>query len=406
MSGSIIRKRFSQGAEIFHEGELGSCAYVIESGSVEISTRRGGSKVVLAQRGPNEIFGEMAIVDDKPRSATVTAVEDCELLVLSKAQLQQRIDNLDPVLKMVLGVILDRFRESLRSMHSETRSPTDVISAVDPQMQIKAYKAAINRIELEQSLRVAVEDHQLELFFQPLVGGRDGRLRGFEALSRWRHPERGLVSPAIFIEAAEESGLIFKLTEWALHSACAALKRIEKTPLFYDDFTISVNVSAHELSEPAFINIVTEAVQRTGVNPKNLTLEITESALMKNPDATLEVLEDLKSLGFSLSIDDFGTGYSSLSYLKRYPVHAIKIDRSFIVDLERDPRCVDIIRALVGLGHDLGLNVVCEGIETRTQYDKLLELGCDALQGYLIGKPMPLDDALARMCAPAVCEVC
>ena len=248
---------------------------------------------------------------------------------------------------------------------------------------------ARHRLTLESSLRQALEKNQLELFYQPLVKAGSGEIAGAEALMRWRHPDRGLVAPGEFIPLAEETGLIIPMGEWVLATTCAQNKVWQQAG--YPAITISVNISAMHFRKRALINHVREALTHAGMEGLWMDLEVTESVLMNDLDTHLATMDELRSMGIQFSIDDFGTGYSSLSYLKRLPVHALKIDRSFVSNLPNDEENLAIIRAVVALGHSLGLSIVAEGVETLPQSQLLVKEGIDLLQGYFFSKPVPVD---------------
>ncbi len=249
---------------------------------------------------------------------------------------------------------------------------------------------AVQRLTLETDLRRALERGELELFFQPIVKLEDETLKGFEALIRWNHPKKGMVSPGAFIPLAEETGLIVPIGQWVLTRACEALKRMTRSPA-NAHLSVSVNVSGRQLAHPQLVEQVREVLAGTGVDPGKINLEITESVLMDNAEAAVAALNRLRDLGVNLHIDDFGTGYSSLAYLHRFPIDTLKIDRSFISgDNEEDPwAIVQTIRSLAAL---LGMTVTAEGVETETHLDKLRELGCDYAQGYLFSRPVPASD--------------
>jgi len=254
-------------------------------------------------------------------------------------------------------------------------------------------QAAIKRLTLDNDLRVAVETRQFELFYQPQLDSRDGRIIGVEALVRWRHPRNGLISPAEFIPAAEETGLILRLGEWVLDEACRQLCAWRDGGLH--GITMAVNLSAHQLHSPVFLEHVTQALKKHRLQGADLELEITESVAMRDPDSSISQLRALRNLGVRLSIDDFGTGYSSLSYLKLLPIHTLKLDRSFVRDIETDSNDVAICTATIALAHNLGLAVIAKGVETEAQRLLLTSHQCDFMQGYLFSKPLPAEAALA-----------
>jgi diguanylate cyclase (GGDEF)-like protein/PAS domain S-box-containing protein len=251
----------------------------------------------------------------------------------------------------------------------------------------------VSRLRTSNELHRALERDELELHYQPVVELKSQTLVGMEALVRWRHPTRGLLLPYEFIALAEDSGLIAPLGAWVLNEACrqtaawvAARKNSEQEPA---RLTISVNVSALQLAEAGFPGQVAAAIESSGLDPDRLWLEITESALMRDADEAVTILRSLRDLGLHVEIDDFGTGYSSLSYLRRFPVETLKIDRSFVDDLDERSENAAIVRAIVGLGDSLGLAIVAEGVERPVQATRLQALGCQFAQGYLFGKPRP-----------------
>jgi EAL domain-containing protein (putative c-di-GMP-specific phosphodiesterase class I) len=248
---------------------------------------------------------------------------------------------------------------------------------------------AFQKLSLESHLRKALERDEFVLYYQPLVNVDNGEVVGAEALIRWQHPDMGLVSPLEFIPLAEETGLIVPISEWVLDRACrqaAAWPRVGTRPL-----KISVNMSGVHFRRSAMPQTVARALQASGLDPARLKLELTESVLMREVETTLLILKQLNEMGVQLSIDDFGTGYSSFSYLRRFPLHTLKIDRSFVRDIPGHQDVAAITRAIIAMGHSLKLKVVAEGVETRPQLDYLRELGCDEYQGYLFSATIPAD---------------
>ncbi len=248
--------------------------------------------------------------------------------------------------------------------------------------------SVVQRVETENALHRAIERNEFDVFYQPVLSLRDGQCVGAEALVRWRHPERGLVSPTEFITLAEETGLVVPLGQLVLEQACRQAE-VWRRSRGDDRFTISVNLSARQLARTELVSDVAGALSSTGLPPSMLCLEITESVLMDDVEMSLAAIRSLKALGIRLSIDDFGTGYSSLGYLKRLPVDAVKVDRSFVDGLGTDPEDSAIVAAVVNLGHTLGLTVVAEGVETGVQLDELVALGCDQAQGFLFSAAKP-----------------
>ena len=251
-------------------------------------------------------------------------------------------------------------------------------------------QAVVNaRAALESDLRQAITQQHFELHYQPQVDGR-GRVIGAEALLRWPHPVRGMVSPASFIPLAEDTGHILSIGHWVLETACKQLVAWAQQPLLAD-LVLAVNVSARQFREANFVDGVLAVLVATGANPQRLKLELTESMLIDNLEEMVDKMKALQVQDIGLSLDDFGTGYSSLSYLKRLPLDQLKIDQSFVRDVLTDPSDAAIAHTVVALAHNLGLSVIAEGVETLAQKEFLAECGCHAYQGFLFSRAVPAD---------------
>ena len=256
---------------------------------------------------------------------------------------------------------------------------------------------AVFRLQLESDLRQAVEKNEFTVFYQPIVCLQTGRLAGFEALVRWNHPRRGMVSPADFIPVAEETGLIVPIGEWVLAEACARVREWQLSSPSHRSLSLSVNLSARQVAQPNMLDRIKEALDNSKLSPHCLKLEITESVVMENAEAAAATFKQLRSLGVQLSIDDFGTGYSSLSYLHRFPLNYLKIDRSFVTRLTTENDNA-IVRTISTLARNLGMEVIAEGIETEEQHRQLRMLGCEYGQGYLFSAPVG-KEAVLRLLA-------
>ena len=285
-------------------------------------------------------------------------------------------------------------RQGEMAMYAAKAAGRNKVRFFDVQMQAEVS----HRVALVNSLRDGLKQAQLRLFCQPQVS-HTGHLFGAEALVRWLHPDKGMVSPAEFIPGAESSGLILPLGIWVLAEACRQL--VDWSARFaQSDFTLAVNVSALQFAQPDFVEQVRVVLADTGADPRRLKLELTESMLVSGVDDVIAKMSALQKLGVGFSLDDFGTGYSSLSYLQRLPLNQLKIDQSFVAGLLDDHSSAVIVQTIIALGQSLGLTVIAEGVETEAQRQMLARLGCEAFQGYLLGRPMPIADFEARYLTP------
>ena len=246
--------------------------------------------------------------------------------------------------------------------------------------------------KLENELRVAIAEKQLSTYYQPVVSLPSQEIIGFEALVRWIHPEKGLISPGSFIPVAEETGLIIEIDLWMLESACQQSKIWLQQKLYPANSTISINLSSRHFAKPDFISRIRSIINKTQISPQKIRLEITETVLIEKTVPTAKILAELKALGFGLSLDDFGTGYSSLSYLQQFPLDVLKIDRSFVSNLHQNSKNATIAKAMIDIAHQLSLTVVAEGVESAAELEFLLNNGCDSVQGYLFSPPLTAGD--------------
>jgi diguanylate cyclase (GGDEF)-like protein len=255
--------------------------------------------------------------------------------------------------------------------------------------QMHAHVVAL--VTMETELRRAVERQELRVHYQPIVSASSGKAIGFEALVRWQHPERGMISPAEFIPVAEESGLISSIGRWVLQEACREAQSWQSRLHHSDSLFVSVNLSAKQFLQPNLTAEILQTVQESGLEPHRLHLEITESALLDNPETSNQTLVELRAHGIHLYLDDFGTGYSSLSYLHSFPFDALKIDRSFVSKLGEGSEHVGMVSAIIAIARSFGMDVIAEGVETSTQLVQLQELGCHNIQGYYFSRPLPVE---------------
>lgn len=252
-------------------------------------------------------------------------------------------------------------------------------------------KAVSDRINLERDLRAALVEQQFELYYQPKIGVMNRQVAGVEALIRWNRPMHGFMSPALFIPLAESLGLIHQVGDWVIETACKQLSAWSTQGL--SEIKIAINISPSQLASTTFLERVRLLIAQYAVKPNMLEMEVTESMMMHNPEKAISTLQALRNLDIQLYIDDFGTGFSSISYLKRLPINALKIDRSFITNIATATRDADLYEGIIELAHKLGMDVVAEGVETQEQHDALAERGCDIVQGYLYSRPLPIEKA-------------
>jgi len=283
----------------------------------------------------------------------------------------------------------DLVRNAIMAMHKAKANGIGSTATYSQDLR----KHAQSQFTLEADLRKAIQNRELELHYQPICNMISGEITGFEALTRWNHPERGPVSPVEFIPLAEQSGLILPLGAWALHEACRQMAEWDRLSGSDQNLIINVNVSGIQFSEPGFIDSARQALNVSGLDGRRLRLEITESTLMSNADLVADLLLDLKALGLQLAIDDFGTGYSSLSYLNRFPIDTLKIDRSFTQKLDDKSGDAKIVHIITTLAQTMGMTTVAEGIETLEQREQLSQLGCQLAQGFLFARPLSADSA-------------
>jgi diguanylate cyclase (GGDEF)-like protein len=276
-------------------------------------------------------------------------------------------------------------RSADAAMYDAKSRGRDAFSLYESRMSLHAENQSEQRAELRQAVALG----EFVLFYQPIVEARSGEVRAFEALMRWQHPERGLVMPGEFIALAEETGLIVPMGEWVIRQACADLARMRRGG--HPELRMTVNVSPRQFMSDGLESCVRDALRAAGLQGSALELEITESVLMNSVSRTQEVLAALRAVGVRIAVDDFGTGYSSLSYLANFPVHTLKVDRSFVSQMNRSAPAASLTGAIISMGHSLGLEVIAEGVETADQQDHLVRLACDLLQGYRFGRPVPFD---------------
>ncbi len=363
---------------VFNRGEDGDSAYVIEEGCVEVLTGEAGLQRRIALLTEGAMFGEIALLDRQPRTASVRALVPTRLIRIDRSHVEELLIRSDPVIQYLLGLLLSRFRRN----HDVAGLSED-----NPDLQTSAMRT----LSLAQDLSHAIDRGQLELFYQPLIAFDGLRLEGFEALIRWRHPALGMVRPDEFITLAEKTGLIHRIGLWVLQQACTDWPHLRACCAVPRPF-VSVNLSAAELAESATVDAVAACLAQHQVPAHELHIELTETAIIQNMSAVSRSLERLRALGVGIALDDFGTGYAGLDYLQSLPFSSLKIDKTFVQQMDQSERSNHIIKAALELARSLGLTTIAEGIEDGAIGERLAAMGCTHAQGYFYGRPMPLQD--------------
>lgn len=399
-----VKKYLAAGEAIFKEGDSGDSAYIIENGRVEISLTSAGDNFVLTNLGVGELLGEMSVIDGSPRSATATAIEPCELIVISREALAERFDSADTIVRFLISMLLKRMRSSNKNQISKQTSTTkpqpgkdsQLITADDPEAYANQQAAVLERLHFEADLKQAVASKELVLNYQPIIELKTRRIAGFEALVRWPSPKRGLVRPDKFIGLAEETSLIVPIGKWITERALedfAHLLKVweglgEEKPIF-----MSINVSGKQFKDPNFFDHLTQTTDRLKLDPSMIKLEVTERILIEGVEAETQI-SHARKLGFRVALDDFGTGFSSLGYLAKFAVDTLKVDQSFVRKILSDDRMLVITRAIVHMSNGLNIPVVAEGIENPDEAAALLAMGCEYGQGFMYAKALPLEKAV------------
>ena len=382
------------GTTIFRQGDVGDCAYFVEDGLIDIVIEGDVPRLVVS-RATGELFGEMAIIDGGRRAASAIARAPCRLLPIHADRLSRFLMRTDPILRMVVDTMLRRLREQMWEPEDNLPAGSDDLGAATDTAGRQAMMLnAIGQIRRENDFKKAIERREIGLFHQPIIELGSGQIVGFEALARWHHPDRGIVSPGEFIPLAESSGMIGDLTRLCMTQAIEALPQLTHAArrLGARDPFMNVNVSSSDLADEHFADFLEAATAGKPADRSRLKIEITESALMENPDVALRTLERCRDLGIGVAVDDFGTGYSSLAYLHTLPINVLKIDRSFVASMASDPHSVKIVRTIIRLAEELGLPVVCEGLEFVEDVGMLTAMGCEFGQGFHFARPMPIED--------------
>jgi EAL domain-containing protein (putative c-di-GMP-specific phosphodiesterase class I) len=364
---------------LYRQGDPSDCAWLVERGEVELVSVHGRRSTRHGLLGPGELIGELGLIDGAPRSATATARSDCMLLSIERAQFLERLQAGDPILRTLVDSLLQRIRGLVATMPAEATLPAEDMPCDDP-----VERTGIGKIRLEAQLRDALDAGTLEVRYQPIYDIAARRVAGYEALVRWSLEGRGPVSPAEFIQLAEETSLIVPVGEYVLDRVVGVLEAMRDggaDPLP----SIAVNLSARQLVEPGMARQVVARVVRAQLPAGTLKLEVTESRMLDYAPVAA-VMAHCREHGLPFALDDFGTGYSNLTHLHALDFEFIKVDQAFARHMFDSPRAMKMVEAIVAMAHALDAKVICEGVETREQLARLRELGVEYAQGYLIGQ--------------------
>lgn len=389
---SFTKEQFDSRETIFHSGEPGACAYVIEEGCVEVLRGEGDEQrriVVLAQ---GAMFGEVALLDRQPRTATVRTLVPTRLIRIDRNHVEELLLRSDPVIQFLLRQLLVRFRNANGVAVEQDADSERIPDRRQNDVSVgDLHATALRTLTLAQDLSNAIEKNQLELFYQPLIALKDLSLIGYESLIRWRHPSMGLVSPMEFIPLAEKTGLIHRIGQWVLQRSAADWSELRAhcrhdgaQPPF-----MSVNLSAPELSGEGIVDAIETCIAHHGMRANELRIELTETIVINNIEGVSNALNRLRAGGIGIALDDFGTGYAGLDYLQTLPFSCIKIDKAFVQQMNSSERSFHIVKAALELASTLGLTTVAEGIEDAGIGRTLAAMGCTFAQGYHYAKPMP-----------------
>lgn len=387
------REIFTSGQQIFKYGDAGDCAYLIEEGEVEVLIVKQGKEHRIRLIGKGELFGEVSLIDYQPRTATIRAVERTVLVPIPRKLMEGLLEKSDPVLRHLLLVILDRFRN--RNDGSALSAGSAVVSPEQSKRRSTVKGEATQKLSLAHGMKRALTHEEFQLYYQPICSLADGSVAGFEALIRWHHPTDGLIQPNDFLWIAEQTGLIHEIGLWTLERACRDWKTLKPLADYKLPF-ISVNLSAVQLGNEMLVDDIKAIMAGQHMEAKELKLELTETVMVDHPEIALKIMRRLIDLGCSLALDDYGAGHSGLRYLQRYPLDTLKIDGAFIEPIAGSAQSLEIVRSSVALAHSLGMSVVAEGVETEGVRAKLVKMKCDFGQGWYFGRPVTLQELVLR----------
>ena len=385
---------FSKGDLVFKVGDEADCAYIIESGTVGLYVDdQTGSLITTLNSG--ELLGEMGVIDSSMRLVSAYAESDLELMQINKTQITQRLQNSDPIIRTLMNVLLQRIRNMTQPNYREVRDANKTIGSNEHNLNLTE---GIHKIRFEKELFQALENGDVVNVYQPMVNLDQGYIAGFEALSRWKHPEKGMISPFEFITLAEESDLIVTMGLNIFDNACRQLSEFQRARKTYDfklpDLFMSINVSMAQLSDAYFFERIKQIAEKYKVKARNIKIEITESMLAEY-GLVRRWIKDCHNYGFKISLDDFGTGYSGFQHLLELDFDSLKIDQAFIKAIESNPKSLIMLEVITEMAKRLGMSIVAEGIENLEGAETLASMGVDFGQGYYFFKPMNSEEIIS-----------
>ncbi|MBO9665216.1 MAG: EAL domain-containing protein [Bdellovibrio sp.] len=377
---------------VFTEGDAGDCAYIIEKGRVLVFITKDQEEIPLSILGEGEIFGEMSLIDNQNRSASVRALEDVRLSIVTREQLLERVSHADTVVQLLMRVLLKRLRRNNNTTQGGPVKLSDLqlenTGAGDDKTS-----AALQQIKLENEIFQAFQNKEFELFYQPIVELKTRQIKGCEALLRWKSPTQGMISPNVFIDIIENSSMVIPIGHWIINQALKDLKTIQEKLRVAgknaeaDIFMMSINISGRQFTHSDFLGNLEDLREKHELETRNIKLEVTERVMMDGALA-LETLHKCRQHGYAISIDDFGTGFSSLQYLTQMPISYLKIDRSFVMKVLTDPKSKAVVNGIIYLARAMDIEIIAEGIEQTNEALVLETLGAQYGQGYLFSKPV------------------
>jgi len=381
--------RYKKSDVIFRQGDVGDCAYIIESGQILIYLTKDDNEIPLSLIGPGEIFGEMALLDNQNRSASARALEETVLNMVNREQVLERVNSSDTIVQLLMRVLLKR----IRNQNMKMLAPKKENSLYDlTEWASSPDQKAIDKIKLEIRIKEAFANKEFRLHYQPIIDLQSRQIVGAEALLRWESPKE-VIPPIVFIDLLENSSMMIPVGEWIIEQACQDLKEFHK---HHPKFVSSINISARQILAPNFLDYIESLTKKYSLSPSSLKLEMTERIMMEGVLA-IEMLKKCHDLGYPISIDDFGTGFSSLQYISQMPINDIKIDRSFVMKITQDLKTQAIVETLLFMARSLNLNVISEGIENQDEMNWLKSKGSQYGQGWLFSKAIPRDDLIKKM---------